>query len=315
MIQKPTFFQGDYSTSPAFENQSRLVYGTSGIGGVWGPVNESESIEALLFALENNIAVFDTAPSYANSELYVGKALRKWKGNRPFVSSKIGRLKGETAFDMKLDYSAEGMKRSIHNTLDVLGLDYLDLLFLHEPHKVPLNEMERILDNLKEFKALGLTKKLGVGGNPTPEFMPFITKNNFDVVSGYLRMDACNLSVFDGEIQQYKNNGIAYYAASALHFALLGNRFENYVTEGADGEWISEKDLDNAKQVKALADSLGMTLPALSQRYLFSIAEADRIVMGARNMQQIQATIADWQSGKLSEETFNKITEIITREK
>ncbi len=90
----PTFFEGDYSKSKAFENQSRLVYGTSGIGGVWGPVTESESIEALLYALDHGISVFDTAPSYSNSELYVGKALRQWKGARPFVSSKIGRLKG-----------------------------------------------------------------------------------------------------------------------------------------------------------------------------------------------------------------------------
>ncbi len=63
---------------------------------------------------------------------------------------------------MKLDYSTEGMKRSIHNTLDTLGLGYLDLLFLHEPHLVPLNEIERILDTLHEFKALGLTRRLGV---------------------------------------------------------------------------------------------------------------------------------------------------------
>lgn len=311
----PTYFEGDYSKSKAFGNQSRLVYGTSGIGGVWGPVTESESIDALLYALDHDISVFDTAPSYSNSELYVGKALRQWKGARPFVSSKIGRLKGEDAFDMKLDYSSDGMKRSIHNTLDTLGLEYLDLLFLHEPHKVPLNEIERILDNLKEFKALGLTRELGVGGNPTIEFMPYITKDNFDVVSGYLRLDACNLSVFDGEIQQYKKEGIAYYAASALHFSLLGNRFEKYINEGVDGEWITESDLDNAIQVKAIADSMDMPLPTLAQRYLFSIAEADRIVMGARNTEQIKATVSDWQSGTLPEEIFDKITAVIMKKK
>ncbi|MEJ7736428.1 MAG: aldo/keto reductase [Chitinophagaceae bacterium] len=311
----PTFLQGDYSKSKAFGNQSRLVYGTSGIGGVWGTVQESESIDALLYALHHGISVFDTAPSYSNSELYVGKALRQWKGSRPFVSSKIGRLKGESAFDMKLDYSYEGMKRSIHSTLDTLGVEYLDLLFLHEPHKVPLNEIERILDNLKEFKAFGLTKRLGVGGNPTPEFIQYISKDNFDVVSGYLRMDACNLDAFNGEIQQYKKEGIAYYAASALHFSLLGNRFDKYIKDGMDGEWITEEDLNNAIQIKALADSLNMPLPSLAQRYLFSIAEADRIVMGARNTEQIKATVSDWESGKLPEEIFDKITAVIMKTK
>ena len=50
---KPTYIKGDYSKSEAFNNESRLVYGTSAIGGVWGPVDESESIDALLYALEN----------------------------------------------------------------------------------------------------------------------------------------------------------------------------------------------------------------------------------------------------------------------
>ncbi|GAA3590879.1 aldo/keto reductase [Flavivirga amylovorans] len=311
MITKPTYI-GDYAKSVAFNNQSRLVYGTSALGGVWGPVDESESIDALLFALENGISVLDTAPSYANSELYVGKALQQWKGEKPFVSTKIGRLRGDDAFDVKLDYSPEAMKRSLSNSLETLGLEYIDLLFLHEPQLVPLEKIEDILDTLKGFKSEGLVKKLGVGGNPSEAFKPFITKDNFDVVSGFLRMDACNLSAYNGEIQQYKKEGIAYYAASALHFSLLGNRFEQYKKEGIDGEWITQTDLDNAIRVKTVADRIHIPLATLAQRYLFSIAEADRVVMGARNMKQIQSTIKDWKLGKLSEDIFNEITEIIT---
>ncbi|WP_246040869.1 aldo/keto reductase [Flavivirga rizhaonensis] len=307
---KPTYID-DYSKSIAFNNQSRLVYGTSALGGVWGSVKESESIDALLYALENGISVLDTAPSYANSELYVGKALKQWKGTRPFISTKVGRLKGEDAYEFKLDYSKEAMTRSLHQSLETLGLDYIDLLFLHEPQLVPLENMETILDTLKGFKQDGLVKKLGVGGNPSETFKPFITHNNFDVVSGFLRMDACNLSAFNGEIQQYKKEGIAYYAASALHFSLLGNRFEQYKKDGADGEWITQSDLDNAIKVKTIADRLNMSIATLAQRYLFSIAEADRVVMGARNLQQIQSTIADWKLGKLPEDIFNEITETV----
>ena len=156
----------------AFENQGRLVFGTSAIGGVWGQVEESESIDTLLYALNHGVSVLDTAPSYADSELFVGKALKKWAGSRPFVSSKVGRLRGENAFDIKLDYSSEGMKRSLHNSLEVLGLPYLDLLFLHEPQMVPLVEIDRIMDTLKEFKALGLTKMLGVGVIPLRSLCP-----------------------------------------------------------------------------------------------------------------------------------------------
>lgn len=141
--------------------------------------------------------------------------------------------------------------------------------------------------------------------------MPFVHKENFDVVSGFLRLDACNLSAFDGEIQKYREEGIAYYAASALHFSLLGNRFETYRKEGVDGEWITRSDLENAIRVKAVADKHGMSLATLSQRYLFSIEEADRVVMGARTPAQIKATIDDWKAGKLPEEIFNEVTACI----
>ncbi len=312
MITKPTFIE-DYSKSLVFNNQSRLVYGTSALGGVWGSVDEGESIDALLYAFENGISVLDTAPSYANSELYVGKALRQWKGERPFVSTKIGRLRGYDAFDVKLDYSPEAMSRSLSNSLETLGLEYIDLLFLHEPQLVPLEKIDEILDTLKSFKSEGLVRKLGVGGNPSDEFKPFITKENFDVVSGFLRMDACNLSAYNGEIQQYKKEDIAYYAASALHFSLLGNRFQQYKKEGIDGEWITQIDLDNAIKVKTIADRINIPLATLAQRYLFSINEADRVVMGARNLEQIQSTIKDWKLGKLPEDIFNEITEIIIK--
>jgi predicted aldo/keto reductase-like oxidoreductase len=54
-----------------------------------------------------------------------------------------------------------------------------------------------------------------------------------------------------------------------------------------------------------------MPLPTLAQRYLFSMEEATRVVMGARNMSQIQNTFQDWQQGGLSETIFNEITNVL----
>ncbi|WP_111708974.1 aldo/keto reductase [Lutibacter citreus] len=310
-MKKPTYITGDYTKSSAFNNESRLVYGTSGLGGVWGKVEQRDSIDALIYAFENGIEALDTAPSYANAEYYVGMALAEWKGKKPFISTKIGRLKGKDAFETKLDYSSDGLKRSLDNSLQTLGIDKIDLLFLHEPQLVPIEKINEILNTLQNFKSEGLVNSIGVGGNPSLEFEPFITKENFDVVSGFLHMDACNLSAFNGEIQKYQKEGIAYYAASALHFSLLGNRFDTYKNEGVDGEWITQQDLENAFRVKTVADKYGMSLATLSQRYLFSIKEADRVVMGARTPEQIKATIDDWTAGKLSEEIFNEVTNCI----
>ncbi len=309
-MNRPNYIE-NHEVSNAFAGGSRLVYGTSGLGGVWGKVDPKESVDALLYAFENGVTALDTAPSYANAELHVGQALKQWKGKKPFVSTKVGRLKSEDAFETKLDYSKEGMTRSVHNSLETLGLDVVDLLFLHEPQLVAKNQIEAVITTLLTFKEQGLARQIGVGGNPNETFMPFVKKEYFDVVSGFLKMDACNLSAFNGEIQNYKNQGIAYYAASALHFALLGNRYQQYQDKDPDGTWITKSDLTNAQKVKTIADRREMPLATLAQRYLFSIKEADRVVMGAKNLVQIQSTISDWKLGKLDKDIFEEITDAI----
>lgn len=308
---KPTYIKDDKS-APAFSHGGRIVCGTAGFGGVWGEIDPEESVKSILFALDKGIRAFDTAPSYANAETYLGQALKKWTGEKPFISTKVGRLRGEDAFDCNIDYSSARMKQSVLESLDKLGLEKVDLLFLHEPQLVDISEMDRILETLQDFKAQGLCDFIGVGGNPTDAFRPYIKKENFDVISGFLKMNACNLSAFDKDVPLMKKEGISYYAASPLHFSLLGKNHNQYLSDGPDGVYITQKDLDNAKKIKALADENEMDISSLSQRYLFSIAEADRVTVGASNMQEIQSTLKDWHNGKLPEELFNKITEINT---
>lgn len=309
-ILRPSYID-HYTKCSSFEKGGRLVLGTSGIGGAWGPVNAQESVDVVLFALENGISTLDTAPSYVDAELFVGQALRQWSKEIPFISTKVGRLRGEHAHDCKVDYSSETMKKSVHNSLKVLGVSQIDLLFLHEPHLVPVNQIPQIIETLFSFKEEGFVKYLGIGGNPITSFYPFIKKKYFDVVSGFLKLNASNLDACKKDLPLLKKEGIAYYAASPLHFGLLGDQFEYYLSNGPDGHGVSKKDIANAIKVKALADKYGISLPSMAQRYLFSIAEADRVVVGAKNLNQITSTLKDWQTGKLDENIFEEISSMV----
>lgn len=311
----PTYKADIYKSDfPAYG--SRLVYGTSGLGGVWGVVDEQESIDCIIYALENGISSFDTSPSYGNAEVYLGKALTKWMGEKPFVSTKVGRLKADTAFDAKLDYSPKGMRESLKRSLDLLGLEKINLLFLHEPQWVPLQEIDQILETLLSFKEEGYTDMLGIGGNPSEQFKPYIIYSYFQVISSFTKMDACNLSAFKEILPISIPQKIAFYAASSLHFSLLGNRFEQFIVNGTKGyeEHITQIDIKNAIKVNSIATKSGMALSELAQRYLFSIEEATRVVMGPRKLSQITSTISDWKVGALPKEMFDEITKIILKE-
>ncbi|BDD02278.1 dTDP-4-keto-L-6-deoxy-hexose 2,3-reductase (plasmid) [Persicobacter psychrovividus] len=312
VLLKPTYKEDVYAVNDIFSHGGRLVLGCSGLGGVWGDVVEQESVDCILYALENGIKTLDTAPSYNQSEIFVGKALKEWKGPKPFVSSKVGRLPAQAADDCIVDYSSESMRSSLARTLDRLQIDALDLVFLHEPHLVPLNEYDRITDDLLRFKQEGMVKMIGVGGNPTAGFRKALNqKNVFDVVSGFLGLDACNLNALKDDIPLLSQHKIAYYAASGLHMGLLGSRFKQHVQNPPNNEWITNRDVANAVKVNQIAQEIGMPLADLAMKYIFSMQQADRVVIGARTKEQTISLCNIWKQGGLSEDIFNRITDTL----
>ncbi|QZT36668.1 aldo/keto reductase [Halosquirtibacter xylanolyticus] len=308
---KPTYITGDYKESKFFNNESRLVCGLSGIGGVWGHVPERDAVETILYALENGVRVVDTAPSYNMSQAYLGKALKEWEGERPFISSKVGRLKSEKADDCVVDYSSETMRKSVYESLELIGVDSLDLLFLHEPHLVPVERMDEIMSCLMDLKKEGLVKRLGVGGNPPESFYPFLRNDYFDALSGFLKMDACNLTGFEKDIPTLRKEGIGYYAASALHMGLLGRRLDMYNESRPNNEWITNLDVDVAMRMNEIAKQNDIPLSRMALRYLFSMEEADRVVVGPHTVAQMRDLLIAWNEGVLTEDLFNEITNTI----
>ncbi|MDO6801367.1 aldo/keto reductase [Wenyingzhuangia sp. 1_MG-2023] len=313
MKTKPTYIKGDYTKSEFFNNQSRLVCGCSGLGGVWRPIAEKDAVETLTYALENGVRVFDTAPSYNRSQEFLGKTLKEWTGEKPFISTKVGRLKADRADDCVVDYSTETMRKSVYESLEVIGVDKIDLLFLHEPHLVPVERIDEIMDCLNGLKKEGVVGMLGIGGNPTEPFYPHMVKDNFDVLSGFLKMDACNLSGFERDIPQIQKENIAYYAASALHMGLLGRRLDQYNEERPNNEWVTNLDVDTALEINKIATKHDIPLSRLALRYVFSTKEADRVVVGPSKKEQMIDLLNAWEEGKLDESIFNEITAVIEK--
>ncbi len=313
-MKKPTFIQGNCNYSGKFGEGSRLVLGTAGLGGVWGEVEGRESIEAILYSMEQGIEVIDTAPSYYKAQEYIGKAFKEWDGNLPFISTKIGRLPAKKADKVYLDYSPGGMRKSIEESLELLGVEYIDLLFLHEPQLVPIEEMESIMDTLRSFQDEGIVGKLGIGGNPADNFWPYVKKENFDVVSSFLKMDASSLEGFKHDILKFKDEDLAIYAASSLHMGLLGSKFSEYVENPPDNEWIQRSHIENAIKVKQIAEQNNLSLTDISLRYLFSMEEADRVVLGPSTIDEVKESLRIWEKGPLDKEIFEQITEILLKQ-
>ncbi len=123
--------------------------------GVFMIPNDGPTYEAVLAALEAGYRHIDTAAAYMN-EQDVGRAVRDSGIPREevFVTSKL----------WPQDYAAADAPAGIKRTLDNLGLDYIDLMLLHQPYG-PVDEAWAALEEAKEQ---GLIRSIGVS-NMTPK--------------------------------------------------------------------------------------------------------------------------------------------------
>ncbi|MFB9292582.1 aldo/keto reductase [Persicitalea jodogahamensis] len=286
-----------------------LVLGTAGLGGVWGDIDRQESVEAILYALENGVERLDTAPAYRDAEAIVGEALRQWRGPRPLVSTKVGKLRADTADQRTNDYDPATMQRSVAESQEVLGVHQLDLLFLHEPEQVPEERVPEVIDFMQQTKQGGAAATIGLGGVVPTAYHEAIRRGVFEVVMSYNNLNAACLDGLESDIPFFRAHGLTTYQGSALYMGLLGNRFEKYREDAPP--WISPASLTRARRANELAQSLDMKLSTLAHRYLLSMQEVDYLVLGAKNLSQLKTTLTDCRAGRLDESAFEELTDLI----
>jgi D-threo-aldose 1-dehydrogenase len=124
----------------------RLGLGTAPLGNMHRALSEAEAYEAIDAAWNCGVRYFDTAPLYGHglSESRLGGALRDHKGF--VVSTKVGRLlepcgAGDEASGIyvdtpqvrvRFDYSYDGVMRSLEDSLTRLGVDRVDVVYVHD---------------------------------------------------------------------------------------------------------------------------------------------------------------------------------------
>lgn len=271
------------------EQLDNIVLGTAGLAGIWGPVDFKESEDAILFALESGIQYFDTSPAYANAESILGNAIHRWSGKRPYISTKAGKSKATSPDSVAYDFSPEGLRRSVAESLDTLKVDFIDVLFLHDPSGMQVSEIPAAIETLQEIKSMGWAKELGVGGNYGIQFELFVRGDIFNYFMGYNRFNIINQSAVDHEFKQLRKEKIKIWQASPLYMGLLGSKFLNYITSLP--EWIPQNDIDAAKQLTEFCKRTNVSITGLALQYIISSKQVDKMVLGASSIRELEQTL------------------------
>lgn len=285
----------------------RVAFGLAGIGGAWGPVDQGIARETLRHALDLGIRAFDAAPAYGTAEKLLGEALAAWRGERPVISTKVGRLPASDGHEIKFDFSDESMRASLERSLATLGIPRVDLIFLHEPEFVPPSERARVVAAMRQMRADDLVSRIGIAGGHGAGWDGYVETGAFEVVMLFRRLDA---AIFDGvaeDVPRLRRADIAIYGASPLHMGLLGSRHDEFVNVRRD--WVWTAPIERAIRLRVLAEKSGMSLAMLAHRFIFSVAEIDRVVIGARSPEELDDAWNAWQAGPLSPELFDAVCE------
>lgn len=121
--------------------------------------SDRDTIEGVRRAIELGIDYVDTAPLYRESERRVGLALEGGWRDRVYLQTKTG-----THPARRGDFSAEGTRWSVENSLRLLRTDHLDAVLIHDPDDIaePF-EPGYAVDELLKMKEKGIVGHIGLG--------------------------------------------------------------------------------------------------------------------------------------------------------
>ena len=136
-----------------------LSMGGAGVGR--GNVTDDEAIEAVHRAIDLGINYVDTAPLYGacESERRIGLALAGGWREKIYLATKIG-----THPEWRGDFSASTTRRSVENSMRLLGTDYLDVCLVHDPDSMePVVAKGGAFEELQRMREEGLLRFIGLG--------------------------------------------------------------------------------------------------------------------------------------------------------
>ena len=168
-----------------------LGFGGSQVGNLHRPVSDEDAARVVAAAWDLGIRYFDTAPLYdlGGGERRMGAALRGRSRDGYVLSTKVGRL--VEAHGIAYDYSRDGVRRSLEASLERLGLERIDVAFIHDidPYNHGADQPRRFreaidgaypaLERLRRDGALGA---IGVGVNSWRVCRDAVEAADFDCV-------------------------------------------------------------------------------------------------------------------------------------
>ncbi len=281
-----------------------LGVGTAGIGGMYAAVSEDDALATIRHALDAGLSYLDTAPHYAQGlvEERVGKALAGVPRDSYTLSTKVGRILEDAEFppatifagevparETRWDFSGDGVRRSLDASLTRLGLDRVDIVYLHDPDDHVEQALSEAYPALEKLRSEGVVRAIGVGMNQSAVPARFVTETDIDVVLLAGRYTLLDRSGLADLLPAAVERGRAVVIGGVFNSGLLADP-----RPGAPFNYFPAPDdmVARAQELRAVCERHGVPLTTAALQFPYSHPAVVSVLSGARSVAETSANLA-----------------------
>ena len=292
---------------------TELGLGAAQFGNLYRETTDEASAAAVDAAWQSGIRYFDTAPHYGIglSERRLGAALAQYPRDEFVVSTKVGRLLVPTpenadqldehgfvtpaVFRREWDFSRDGILRSIEGSLERLGLDRVDVVYLHDPDSHWQQASTEGIAALIELREQGLIGAIGAGMNQSAMIAQFIRETDVDLMMLAGRYTLLEQGALDDLLPLALERGVGIVAAAIYNSGLL-----SAPRPAADARYDYQQAppelLSRANAIADVCERWGVTLPDAAVAYPLRHPAVVSVVLGTRTAQQVASNVSRYET-------------------
>lgn len=302
---------------------SSLGFGGAPIGNLYAPIDDDRARATVEAAWDVGVRYYDTAPHYGLglSERRLGAALAHRPRADFTVSTKVGRLlephPAPTGSDLaaggfavpdtlirRPDYSRDGVLRSLQGSLTRLGLDRVDIVYVHDPDDHLDAALDQALPALTDLRDQGVIGAVGVGMNTVAPLLRVVAEADVDTV-----MVAGRWTLIDRTarplLEECAKRGVSVVAAAPFNSGLL-SRPRPPDDASFDYGPASDALLRRARRLADVCARHGTVLPHAAVRFPLRDPTVAGVVAGFRSAHEVMSA-ARWAAGDLTDATWSDL--------
>jgi D-threo-aldose 1-dehydrogenase len=206
------------------------------------------------------------------------------------------------------DYSRDGVIRSLESSLDRLGLDRVDIVYVHDPDDYLDQAISVTVPALAELRDAGVVGAIGAGMNSSEPLLRIVKESDVDLVMLAGRWTLLDRS---GEplLAECLKRGVSVVAAAVFNSGLLAR---SWPPDGAPFNYspASEAVLARARALARVCEDLGTTLPEAAASFGLRHPAVASVVVGAGSADHVTMA-AQRVTAELPSTTWRALDEVV----